>query len=74
MSICALAPDVCFHFCRTAAMSTSDVLFLLGFGLHFWLLVFLLVITLSTTTEGDATHDNGIDVVASKGLFVIFHL
>lgn len=46
-------------------MSASDVLLLLGLGLD--LGVFLDFLLLGSSLEGDASKDDGIDVVSSEG-------
>lgn len=45
---------------RTTAMSTGNVFFLLGFGLHF---TFVLVVAFSATTKRNAIFQNALEVV-----------
>ena len=66
MTIGTLATDVGLLLGRTAAMGTSDVLLLLGLGLHLGLLTGI-GFALWPSLEGDATSsDNCIYIVSTK--------
>ena len=70
MSVCALAADVGFLLGCAAAVSASDVLFLLRLGLD--LGFFFLWTALCTTFESNAIQDYRIDIVASTS-HIIYH-
>ena len=66
MTIGTLATDVGLLLGRTATMGTSDVLLLLGLGLHLGLLTGI-GFALWTTLEGDTTsRDDCIYIVSTK--------
>ena len=66
MTIGTLTTDVGLLLGRTATMSPSDVLLLLGLGLHLGLLTGI-GFALRTTLEGDSTsRDDSIYIVSTK--------
>ena len=70
MTIGTLATDIGLLFGRTATMGTSDVLLLLGLGLHLGLLT-RIGFALRTTLEGDATsRDDCIYIVSTKHVHI----
>ena len=64
MPVGTLQSDFGFLLGSPAAVSAGDVLLLLSLGLHLGLV--LPGAAFSTALEGDATHDDGIYVVASE--------
>ena len=70
MSVSPLSADVGLLFGCTAAVSTRDVLLLLGLGLD--LSLFLPRTAFRPASKGNAVHDDGIYVVSSE-LHIIEH-
>lgn len=63
MPVGTFAANLSLHFGRPATVCTGDVLFLLGLGFHSGLFLFRAAFV--ATSKGDATHNDGINVIAS---------
>lgn len=59
MPVGTLLTILCFLTCRTATVSTSDILFLLGFGLHLAFILWLI----TSTSEADTVLEDILKII-----------